>query len=77
MRIVQKDEKVLRETAKEVRLSDITSEKIKKIVHSMKQVMTKEVDGVALAAPQIGISLRIFVVSKPLVEQSENIILKK
>lgn len=59
--IVQKEDKVLRRVAKEVK--DPSSEKVKKIIKEMFITLGKEEDGVALAAPQIGESLRIFVVS--------------
>lgn len=62
-KIVQKEAPVLREIAKEVPLADITSPKIKKIIEEMKEALAGEDDGVAIAAPQIGYSLRIFVVS--------------
>lgn len=61
--IVQRDEKILRETAKEVPLKDITSPRIQKIIKDMKIALASQDDGVAIAAPQIGIQLRIFVVS--------------
>jgi peptide deformylase len=61
--IVQKGEPVLRQVAEEVPLAEIGSPRIQKMLHSMQQTLEKEEDGVALAAPQIGVSLRIFVVS--------------
>ncbi len=60
--IVQKDEKILRQTAKEVPVKEIGSPKIKKIIADMKRALATQDDGVAIAAPQIGVSLRIFVV---------------
>jgi peptide deformylase len=59
--IVQQDNKVLRRIAKEVK--DPTSPKTKKLIEEMFKSLAKEDDGVALAAPQIGESLRVFVVS--------------
>lgn len=61
--IVQKDDKVLRKKAKKVDLKDIGGEKINKIVAEMKEALASQDDGVAIAAPQIGVSLRIFVIS--------------
>ncbi len=55
---------VLRDFAELVPLEEIKSEKIKKIIEGMKNTLEKEKEGVAIAAPQIGIPLRIFVVSK-------------
>ncbi len=62
-KILQKEEKVLRKIAKEVPLEQIASTKIKKILAEMSQSLRSQGDGVAIAAPQIGYSLRIFVVS--------------
>ncbi len=67
--IVQTGDKVLRETAKEISLAEIKSAKIKNILAQMTDALSKAKDGVALAAPQIGIPLRIFIVLK---EYTEN-----
>ena len=61
--ILQKEEKVLRAIAKEVLVKDIKTSKIKKILKEMSQALKSQSDGVAIAAPQIGYSLRIFVIS--------------
>lgn len=61
--IVQKDNPILRAQAQSVPIEDIGSPKLKKIVSDMKQALNSQEDGVALAAPQIGISLRIFIIS--------------
>ena len=61
--ILQKDAKVLRETAKPVPIKDIGSKKVKNVIERMKKAMYAEEDGVAIAAPQIGETLRIFVVN--------------
>jgi peptide deformylase len=62
-KILQKDEAVLRKTAKDVHLKDIKTLKIKKVLKEMSEALKSQSDGVAIAAPQIGYSLRIFVVS--------------
>jgi len=62
-KIVQKDSRVLRENAVEVAVSDMAGLKIKKILAEMNAALDACDDGVALAAPQIGYSLRIFIVS--------------
>ncbi|KKT21302.1 MAG: Peptide deformylase [Parcubacteria group bacterium GW2011_GWB1_43_8] len=67
--IVQTGDKILRETAKEISLADIKTPKIKKILTQMTDALSVAKDGVALAAPQIGIPLRIFIVLK---EYTEN-----
>lgn len=61
--IVQRDAPVLREMAKKVPLADISSKKIKDLIKNMKAALHAEEDGVAIAAPQIGESVRIFVVN--------------
>jgi peptide deformylase len=61
--ILQKEEKVLRKKAKEVPVTEIKSEKIQSILSRMKKALKSQGDGVGLAAPQIGESLRIFIVS--------------
>lgn len=62
-KIVQKEDPVLRKKAKEIPVHDITSASVKKVIAEMKKTLAKESDGVAIAAPQIGESLRIFVVA--------------
>lgn len=49
--------------AQEVPVSEITSEKIRQVIADMKTLLATQDDGVAIAAPQIGESLRIFLVS--------------
>ncbi len=62
-KILQKEEKLLREKSLEIPVKDIPSAKIQKIVANMKKALTSQDDGVAIAAPQIGESYRIFIVS--------------
>ena len=62
-KILQKEEKVLREIAKEIPIEKIPTPKIKKILTEMSLSLASQEDGVAIAAPQIGYSLRIFVVA--------------
>jgi peptide deformylase len=61
--IVQKENIVLRQIAKNVPILDIKKNKIQKIIFDMNYALNNEYDGVAIAAPQIGISYRIFIVS--------------
>src|SRR3989344_1059979 len=63
VKIVQKDDKVLRQIAQEVLKSDFGTAKLKKVLSDMKKALASQDDGVAIAAPQIGVPLRIFVVS--------------
>lgn len=61
--IVQKETPVLRDIALDVPVDEITSPRIQKIISEMKESLASQEDGVAIAAPQIGYKLRIFVVS--------------
>ena len=61
--IVQKEDPVLRKKTLPVPLTDILSVKIQKIIRDMKIALDCEADGVAIAAPQIGVSFRIFIIS--------------
>ncbi|MEI6842929.1 MAG: peptide deformylase [bacterium] len=61
--IVQKEAKVLREIAKDVPIKKIGTDKINTILTEMREALDSQEDGVAIAAPQIGYPLRIFVVS--------------
>jgi len=61
--IIQNGDKVLRKKAVEVPIESITKPKIQKILSDMSEALHSQNDGVAIAAPQIGLSLRIFIVS--------------
>jgi len=63
-KIVQKGEPVLRKIAENVEITDITKPKIQKILLDMKKALDSQDDGVAIAAPQIDVPLRIFMVSR-------------
>lgn len=62
-KILQQKEKVLRQITREVPIADIKTKKIKNVLKEMSEALKSQDDGVAIAAPQIGYSLRIFVVS--------------
>ena len=68
--IIQKENPVLRQIAAEVPIKEIKSAKIKKVLADMKKALSTQADGVAIAAPQIGVSLRIFVVSGKIFEET-------
>ncbi|MSU73747.1 peptide deformylase [Candidatus Kaiserbacteria bacterium] len=53
----------LREIAREVPVRDIRSVAVKKLIAEMKSLLAKEQYGVALAASQLGVPLRLFIVS--------------
>ncbi|MES2436800.1 MAG: peptide deformylase [Patescibacteria group bacterium] len=61
--IVQKGDPVLRGIAQDVPVSEIISPKIKDVIKRMQIAMHGEDDAVAIAAPQIGEPVRIFLVS--------------
>ena len=61
--IVQAGSLVLRQKAKPVAKKEFGSAKLVALIRKMKAALTKEAYGVAIAAPQIGSPLRIFVVA--------------
>ena len=61
--ILQKENELLRQISKEVSSKDLPSPKINKILKDMSLALKSQRDGVAIAAPQIGVSLRIFIVA--------------
>ncbi len=62
--LVPKKHKSLHEKSELVKISDVTSSKIQKIISKMQEEMEKHSDGVAIAAPQIGENLAIFCIAK-------------
>ena len=62
-KILQKEEKVLRQEVKDILVSEIKNTKIQNVLKEMSQALKSQGDGVAIAAPQIGYPLSIFVVS--------------
>lgn len=62
-KIVIEGEPVLRTQAKTIALKNITSAETTKIIARMKKALSKERFGVAIAAPQIGESLQLFLVA--------------
>ncbi|MEX0933820.1 MAG: peptide deformylase [Candidatus Paceibacterota bacterium] len=68
VKIIQKGDPLLEKRAKEVPPSTRGTTKLAKIITDMQTAMHNEDDSVAIAAPQIGVSLRMFVVSGPFYE---------
>ena len=62
--IVSEGHPALREVSQEIPLPEITSPKIQSLIADMKKSLASQDDGIGLAAPQIGVPLRIFIVSK-------------
>ncbi|PIR84055.1 hypothetical protein COU18_01460 [Candidatus Kaiserbacteria bacterium CG10_big_fil_rev_8_21_14_0_10_51_14] len=64
---------VLRDISKDILLRDIKSPRIKKLITDMKALLAKEEYGVALAAPQVGEPIRLFIVSgRALLRQAQD-----
>ncbi len=59
----EQDNPVLRSVADPVPVDAITSPAVKTLIKEMQTLLLKEEYGVALAAPQVGDSVRIFIVS--------------
>lgn len=62
MSIVQNGDPVLREVALPVAAGEFGTPELLELIDRMKAALDAEQDGVALAAPQIGVSKRIFVI---------------
>ncbi len=62
-KIIQQDNKILRAIADEVSIKEISGNKIQEILRDMSEALASQHDGVAIAAPQIAVSLRIFLVN--------------
>ncbi len=60
--IVQEGEPVLREIAQPVQENEFGTPELRKLIDAMATALDAEPDGVALAAPQIGVSKRLFIV---------------
>ncbi|TSC68286.1 MAG: peptide deformylase [Parcubacteria group bacterium Gr01-1014_72] len=72
--IVQKNTPILRKKAREVHLPDIGGKKLTDTLTRMREALAGESDGVAIAAPQIGVSLRVFIVWEPALSLSEDVL---
>lgn len=70
--IVQIGEPVLRAKALPVAQADFGSPKLQKLLARMKELLAREEYGVALAAPQVGEALRLFIVSGKVFEEPES-----
>lgn len=73
--IVQKDTpagKALRDIAKPVTKSEIKTPKFKALLKDMESALASQHDGVALAAPQLGVAKRLFVISPIIFSTSPN-----
>lgn len=68
--IIQNGDQVLRKISKEIPISTITKPKIQKIIADMNSALDSQFDGVAIAAPQIGESIRMFIVSGKIFDET-------
>jgi peptide deformylase len=55
---------VLRKKAADIAVADIKSSRIQGLIEAMKETLRHTPDGVGLAAPQVGASLKIFIISE-------------
>lgn len=62
--IVKVENPLLRAETKAVALSEIKSPDIKKVIEKMSRALRSAPDGIGIAAPQIGVSLKIFLASE-------------
>ncbi len=62
-KIIQRDNKVLRQIAAEVPADFFNSKKLSSLIKAMNEALAEQEDGVAIAAPQIGESVRVFTIS--------------
>ena len=69
--IVQEGAAVLRQIAKHVPKKDFGSKALTSLLKKMSKVLAAEEFGVALAAPQVGVSIRLFVVAGHVFKESE------
>jgi peptide deformylase len=63
---------VLRGVARDIPVADIRSERIQKLIAEMQELLSHEQHGVALAAPQVGEPLKLFVISPEALERRED-----
>jgi len=71
VKIIQRENPTLRAIAKPVNPEEISSTKIQTIIKKMIVALESQDDGVAIAAPQINESYRIFVISKKAFELTQ------
>jgi peptide deformylase len=70
IQIDEREENTLRHIARPIKKDEFGSEYLKNVIKTMQNALSKENDGVALAAPQIDLPLRIFVIA-PLAYQED------
>ncbi|MBI2482369.1 MAG: peptide deformylase [Candidatus Vogelbacteria bacterium] len=71
--ILQNKHPILRLKTKPLDVTEISSTKIQKVISQMIKTLESCPDGVAIAAPQIGASLPIFIVSMQMIEANPKV----
>ena len=71
IKIFQKDAPILRKVSREVKASELSSEDFKDLIKKLKEALKQEKDGYAVAAPQLGVSLRVFLISGTLIRNTK------
>lgn len=69
--IIQKENPILRKKADLVSQNELNQKDISKIIKDLKEALASQEDGVAIAAPQIGILKRIFIISKKVLPEDK------
>ncbi len=72
VKITKDGDKILREVAEPLNIDAIRSRETQKILKDMSEALNSEKFGVAIAAPQIGVPLRIFVVAGKIFNKKDN-----
>lgn len=70
--ILQTPHKALKTICQEIVPADINGAKVQKVLKEMRQALAESGDGVAIAAPQIGHTVRIFMVSGGILDHVNN-----
>lgn len=65
-----KENPALREHAKPIPVADITSPSIQQLITEMHALLSVEKNGVALAAPQVGEAVQLFIVAKSVFKEN-------
>jgi len=71
-KILQKDDPILRKPSREVLKEEIKGPYIQGVIADMQTAMHKEDDSAAIAAPQIGELVRIFIISRAILPDKED-----
>lgn len=71
-KLVPQNHPALHTIAEEVPIEEITTPKIQKLIKDMRTVLLSCPRGVAIAAPQIGVSLRIFLVHDTTADKTDD-----